>query len=302
MSYSAYDELYEAMQVGLEKRSHVRGRGAVQRAEIRLAIAWRYRNRLPLGNVTVLPVTYWRWHWPRFESEVQYQELRYTLALCPPSGRAEEMRRAFQEERARRGRHIEIDPALFRYCCDGRFDLDGELFGGDPGVALANSAWIAKLWAFERYEFFIEGRFPRYAKDFAICERLNMTTITNKQQYHTAMAEIESFLQKGFANLSKMEENRLQRLSEAVEVWELQARPMPLQPSFADILVYLMQNKRYSQSELSENLSVSKSLLSEILNGKKKPNLDIVVAIHKRFGIDANVLLDSVEVARKPVI
>jgi hypothetical protein len=165
MSYTTYDELYGEMQTELEQGSHVRGRGAVRRAEIRLGIAWRYRNRLPLGNVPVLPVTYWRWHWPRFESEVQYQEMRYTLALCPPRGRAEEMRRAFQEERARRRQHIETNQKLFRYCCNGRIDLDGELFGGDPEVALSNSEWIAKLWAFERYDYFIEGRFPRYAKD-----------------------------------------------------------------------------------------------------------------------------------------
>jgi hypothetical protein len=165
MSYTTYDELYDEMQAVLEKRSHVRGRGAVQRAEIRLGIAWRYRNRLPLENIPVLPVTYWRWHWPRFESEVQYQELRYMLALYPPTGRAEEKRRALQEERVRRSRHIETDPKLFQYCRNGRFDMDGELFGSNPVVALANSEWIAKLWAFERYDYFIEGRFPRYAKD-----------------------------------------------------------------------------------------------------------------------------------------
>jgi HTH-type transcriptional regulator/antitoxin HigA len=125
-----------------------------------------------------------------------------------------------------------------------------------------------------------------------------MAKIINKQQYYTAMAEIESYLQKGFSNLSEKEEDRLEGLSKAAEAWELKEYPMPMHPSFTDILVYLMQNKRYSQSELSENLSVSKSLLSEILNGKKKPNLDIVVAIHKRFGIDANTLLDSVVVTR----
>lgn len=69
---------------------------------------------------------------------------------------------------------------------------------------------------------------------------------------------------------------------------------MPMQPSFPDILVYVMQFKRYTQTELSEDLSISKSLLSEILNGKKQPNLNILVSLHKKFGIDANILLESV--------
>jgi HTH-type transcriptional regulator/antitoxin HigA len=118
--------------------------------------------------------------------------------------------------------------------------------------------------------------------------------INNKQQYYAAMAEIESYLQKGFSHLTTTEEDHLEELSKAVEAWELKEYPMPMQPSFPDILIYVMQFKRYTQSELSDDLSISKSLLSEILNGKKQPNLNIIVSLHKKFGIDANVLLESV--------
>ena len=118
--------------------------------------------------------------------------------------------------------------------------------------------------------------------------------INNKQQYYSAMAEIETYLQKGFSNLTTAEEDHLEELSKAVEAWELKEFPMPMQPSFPDILIYVMQFKRYTQSELSEDLSISKSLLSEILNGKKQPNLNIIVSLHKKFGIDANILLESV--------
>ena len=121
--------------------------------------------------------------------------------------------------------------------------------------------------------------------------------INNKQQYYSAMAEIESYLQKGFSNLTETEENHLDELSRAVEVWELKEYPMPMQPSFQEILIYIMQYKRYSQSKLSEDLSISKSLLSEILNGKKQPNLDLVINLHQGFGIDANILLESISPA-----
>lgn len=120
------------------------------------------------------------------------------------------------------------------------------------------------------------------------------TKISNKQQYYAAMADIESYLQKGFSNLTTKEEDHLEVLSRAVEAWELKEFPMPMKPSFPDILLYVMQYKRYTQSELSDDLAISKSLLSEILNGKKQPNLNIIVSLHKKFGIDANILLDSV--------
>jgi len=108
------------------------------------------------------------------------------------------------------------------------------------------------------------------------------------------MAEIEGYLQKGFSKLTTEEDDRLDELSKAVEAWELKEFPMPMRPSLPEILIYLMQYKRSSQAELSESLSISKSLLSEILNGKKKPNLELIINLHKNFGIDANILLESV--------
>jgi antitoxin component HigA of HigAB toxin-antitoxin module len=121
-----------------------------------------------------------------------------------------------------------------------------------------------------------------------------MIKIENRQQYYSAMAEIESYLQKGFANLNANEGNHLAELSKGVEVWEINDYPMPLQPSFIDILLHIIQTKRISQTELSENLSISKSLISEILSGNKQPNLDVVINLYKKFSIDANILLESI--------
>jgi antitoxin component HigA of HigAB toxin-antitoxin module len=105
------------------------------------------------------------------------------------------------------------------------------------------------------------------------------TKINNKQSYYTAMAEIEKYLAKGFSALTEEEEEHLEKLSRAVEAWELKEYPMPVKPSFPEIHVFLIQNKKYSQTELSNKLSISKYLLSSILNGKKQPNLEVVKSI-----------------------
>ncbi len=121
-----------------------------------------------------------------------------------------------------------------------------------------------------------------------------MTKINNKQSYYTAMAEIEKYLAKGFSALTEEEDEHLDRLSREVEAWELKEYPMPVKPSFPEILAFLIQNKKYSQTELSNKLSISNSLLSSILNGKKQPNLDVVINLHNTFGIDANIILESI--------
>lgn len=119
--------------------------------------------------------------------------------------------------------------------------------------------------------------------------------ITSKQDYHTAMAEIESYLAKGFGDLTKAEDDRLYELTKAAEAWELNEFPMPVQPTFIDILRYIMINKDLTQKELSEQLSVSQATISEVLKGKKKPGLDMALGLHHTFKIDGNLILESMQ-------
>lgn len=121
-----------------------------------------------------------------------------------------------------------------------------------------------------------------------------MTVINNRKAYYEAMAEIETYLAKGFDHLTKAEETRLNVLSKAVEAWENEEYPMPMEPDFKDILVYLMETRKLNQSQLSSELQVSTSLVSEIIRGKKMPNLDILINVYKRFQIDGNLLLNSI--------
>ncbi|MBO9631672.1 MAG: helix-turn-helix domain-containing protein [Chitinophagaceae bacterium] len=126
-----------------------------------------------------------------------------------------------------------------------------------------------------------------------------MIKIENKQQYYSAMAEIENYLQRGFSKLSKKEDQRLHELSVAIEAYEMLEFPMPVQPSFNEILIYVMQKKGLTQTELSKSLDVSKSFISEVLSGKKEPNVDLLKNLHFQFHIDGNILLDSLTRSQK---
>jgi hypothetical protein len=161
-----YDAHFEAMQESLRKCREGGRRSIIAVGEMRLAIAWRYRLQLPLEDPSISPVTYWRWQWPLFECEVKYQELRYTLALCPPRGTAEEQRALVLEESCRRIRHIELKPGLFGYIQSGRANRDFQLFGNSAVAAHRNSEWLAGLWAFDRYDRFLEARFPCFTQNY----------------------------------------------------------------------------------------------------------------------------------------
>ncbi|GEP89979.1 Antitoxin component HigA of the HigAB toxin-antitoxin module, contains an N-terminal HTH domain [Chitinophaga terrae (ex Kim and Jung 2007)] len=117
--------------------------------------------------------------------------------------------------------------------------------------------------------------------------------IKTKQDYFTAMAEIEGLYQKGFSKLNSTEEKRLSLLAEAVEVWESIHYPMPINPRFPEIIEYLLNSKHMSQSDLAEELNISKGFLNQLLHGSKSPNTEVLKTIHTKFQIDGNLLLES---------
>jgi len=117
--------------------------------------------------------------------------------------------------------------------------------------------------------------------------------IKSNSEYHAALAEIEKYIEKGFGKLNKKETLRLQQLSLAVETFEKTKFPMPVAVSIPALLEEYMHDNKLNQSELSRLLEVPNSTVSEIIAGKKKPNLSIVKKLHKKLHIDGNFLLET---------
>jgi HTH-type transcriptional regulator/antitoxin HigA len=120
-----------------------------------------------------------------------------------------------------------------------------------------------------------------------------MEAILNNSSYHLALAKIESFIEKGFDQLSAGETAELEMLSSSVERYESQKYPMPLQSSIAGMLLDVMQDQRIKRSELSKLLEIPNSTLSDILNGKKKINISIARKLHEKLHFDGNTILES---------
>jgi hypothetical protein len=67
--------------------------------------------------------------------------------------------------------------------------------------------------------------------------------ILTSSGYHRALAQIETFIEKGFKNLSKSQTDELEKLSKAVEEFESLRSPMPLHINISDVLEYYLQEK-----------------------------------------------------------
>lgn len=106
------------------------------------------------------------------------------------------------------------------------------------------------------------------------------------------MADIESFLAKGFDNLSSEEDATLKRLSESVAAYEQIHFPMPVVHDLTAILEAYMQEHGLSKQKLAEFLGVGNSTLSEIMNKKRPLTLDFARKLHAKMQLDGNLILE----------
>jgi len=107
-----------------------------------------------------------------------------------------------------------------------------------------------------------------------------ITKITNKKQYSGIMAAIENLMLKGEANLSQSELNEIGRISTLAESWEDENDP--LKPvTIAGMIELKMFENRMKQRELATMLGITTTRLNEVLNGKRKVNMDLAKSYTK---------------------
>lgn len=111
---------------------------------------------------------------------------------------------------------------------------------------------------------------------------------------------IESYLSKatkggGFGSLNKKETDELQKLSLLAEKYEDEVlRIMPLPVTVENIVNVKMQELDITQAKLAEMLNIGTAKLSQILNGKRKPDVPFLKAVHEVLNVDGNLLLEKV--------
>jgi antitoxin component HigA of HigAB toxin-antitoxin module len=100
-------------------------------------------------------------------------------------------------------------------------------------------------------------------------------------------------MSKGEAKLSAAEMKKLGVMAKAAEDYEdnvLGLRPEPR--TITELVEKTMYEHKLTQAALAAQLGLGKSKLSEILNGKRKPDVPFLKALYKKFNVDPGFLLD----------
>lgn len=124
--------------------------------------------------------------------------------------------------------------------------------------------------------------------------------IKSEEEYRQVMEKVESYLQKatksgGFHNLTAEERNELQFLSQIAEAWEDNIPLMPIrQPrTLVEMIELKMYERKLNQKELAALLEISPTRLSEVMQGKRKVNMDLAKRLFRVLKISPEFILET---------
>lgn len=119
--------------------------------------------------------------------------------------------------------------------------------------------------------------------------------IPSKKAYHETMIAVYNLMNKGEANLTTKELKTLEAMAKAAEEYEdnvLGLKPGKEPKTITELLEQKMYENKMTQAKLADTLGLGKSKLSEILSGKRKPDVLFLKALYKKLKIDPAFLLE----------
>nr|MCS3812914.1 HTH-type transcriptional regulator/antitoxin HigA [Mucilaginibacter sp. X4EP1] len=135
---------------------------------------------------------------------------------------------------------------------------------------------------------------------FNYLDKMMIDKIRNEEQYNQVMVLIEKFIAKAteggsFSMLSVSEAEELAHLSVLAEQYEdTVLKVMPLPVTISTVVQHKIKEMNLTQAKLAEMLGLGTSKLSQILNGKREPDVMFLKAVHNKLGISGDFLLENV--------
>ena len=125
-------------------------------------------------------------------------------------------------------------------------------------------------------------------------EMAQKKNISTKAEYTATMARIDKLMSKGSSNLTKAELQEIRKLALAAESYEHATYEIEMPETLAGMIEMKMYEMKLKQKDLAKKLKISDTKLSLILNGKQRPDVDFLKAVHKELHVDAGFLLKAV--------
>ncbi|WP_353718462.1 helix-turn-helix domain-containing protein [Dyadobacter sp. 676] len=120
-----------------------------------------------------------------------------------------------------------------------------------------------------------------------------METLQSEKKYEAALEELNRLMKKGEGNISDKEADRIETLASAIQAYEKVHYPFPMPKSIPEIVERKRFELNLTIAGLADLLGLGKDKLSQILNGKREPDVPFLKAVYHKLDIDPGVLLDN---------
>jgi HTH-type transcriptional regulator/antitoxin HigA len=105
------------------------------------------------------------------------------------------------------------------------------------------------------------------------------------------MSRIDKLMSKGSANVSKTELVEIRKLALVAQQYEQSKFSIKSPTTLAGMIEMRMYEMKLKQKDMARKLDVSDAKLSLIMNGKQKPDVDFLKAVHKQLNVNGDFLL-----------
>jgi HTH-type transcriptional regulator/antitoxin HigA len=116
--------------------------------------------------------------------------------------------------------------------------------------------------------------------------------ISSEIDYSAVMKKIEALMAKGSDKVSKEELAEIRGLALAAQAWEQQKYTISAPATLTGMIEWRMYELKLRQKDLAKKLKVSDAKLSMIMNGRQKPDVNFLKAVHKELQVDAGFILE----------
>ncbi|MCF2506274.1 helix-turn-helix domain-containing protein [Dyadobacter sp. CY107] len=115
-----------------------------------------------------------------------------------------------------------------------------------------------------------------------------------EEEYEAAMVVIERLMDKGEAQLSSEELETIRTMALSAQAYEKKHYYVEPPRTFQGMIELRMYELKLKQKDLAEKLGVSNAKLSLIMNGKQRPDVPFIKAVHTELDIPADFILQHI--------
>lgn len=120
-----------------------------------------------------------------------------------------------------------------------------------------------------------------------------MKILKTEIDYEAALAQLNTLMKKGEENITDPESETIESLALSIQAYEKEFYPFPMPKSIPEMVELKRFQLKLTQAALADMLGLGKPKLSQILNGKREPDVPFLKAVYQKLGIDPGFLLDN---------